>query len=151
MNMAQRDSVIGSNSETQAQEIPQKLLSIEKKQYRVLKIMMAANIVLAAAIVIALLVVIPKVVTVADEAQSTMTEIQKLSDSAGKSLEGIDDTITTANKTIKDAGKLLEDNAEAVEDALTNINEIDFESLNKAIRDLAQAVEPLAKLGSVFS
>ena len=128
-----------------------KLLEIEKKQHSLLRIMAAANVVLAAAIVIALLVVIPRLLSVANDAQSALGQVQKLSESAEKSLEGIDEVVSSANKTVTDAGSLMENNAEAVEQALSHINEVDFESLNNAIRDLAKVVEPLSKLTGVFS
>ena len=133
------------------QYFAEKLLAVEKKQYSMLRIMMAANVILAAGIVLALLLVVPRLISVANDAEKTLTEVQTLAESAEKSLDGIDEVVSGANTTIAGAGKLLEDNAEAVEEALSNLNEIDFESLNKAIRDLSKVVEPLARVTGVFS
>ena len=146
--MEQRETI---NEITGNNEMTQELLQVEKKQFSMLRIMMIANVVLAAGLVLALLLVVPRLLTVASEAETALKEVNTLAGNAEKTLEGIDEVVENANTTVGSAGRVLEENAEKMEEALEHINGIDFEKLNDAIRDLAQAVEPLANLGRVFS
>ena len=146
MEQRENSSAISGNT-----DLTQKLLEVEKKQFSMLRIMMIANVVLAACIVLALLVVLPKMMSVATNADQALEEVNTLAGNAQKTLENIDRTVEDANTTVNSAGKILEENAEGMEQALENINGIDFESLNQAIKDLQQSVEPLANLGRMFS
>ena len=62
----------------------------------------------------------------------------------GSSLDGMD-TLT------ENANKMVTDNTDAVAEALAKLGGIDFETLNQAIRDLADVVEPLARLTNFFN
>ena len=146
MEQRENSSAISGNT-----DLTQKLLEVEKKQFSMLRIMMIANVVLAACIVLALLVMLPKMMSVATNADQALEEVNTLAGNAQKTLENIDRTVEDANTTVNSAGKILEENAEGMEQALENINGIDFESLNQAIKDLQQSVEPLANLGRMFS
>ena len=42
------------------------------------------------------------------------------------------------------------ENTEAINEAISNFNNVDFEHLNQAIEDLAKVIEPLAKLVGAF-
>ena len=146
MEQRENSSAISGNT-----DLTQKLLEVEKKQFSMLRIMMIANVVLAACIVLALLVMLQKMMSVATNADQALEEVNTLAGNAQKTLENIDRTVEDANTTVNSAGKILEENAEGMEQALENINGIDFESLNQAIKDLQQSVEPLANLGRMFS
>ena len=154
MNAAAQNTGAGGTADTSERQMAgfaRKLMDVEKKQYSMLQIMMIANVVLAACIVLAMLVMLPKMVSVAASADKALEEVNILAGNAQKTLENIDKTVEDANTTVNSAGKILEENAEGMEQALENINGIDFESLNQAIKDLQQSVEPLANLGRMFS
>ncbi|MBO4916237.1 MAG: hypothetical protein J5449_13660 [Oscillospiraceae bacterium] len=79
-------------------------------------------------------------------------------DRIGVTLEGIDSLVETAdaalvaaNEAADSANKLVADNSEAVAEAMEKFNSVDFETLNKAINDLADIVEPLAKVSNFFN
>ena len=139
------------SSEQQMRDLTRKFMELEKKQYNMLRIMMTANVVFAVVLILAMLLVVPKLLSVANDAQQAVTDVHTLAGQAENTLDGIDGMVENANKTITNAGNVVEENSEAVEDALTHINEIDFDSLNQAIKDLADAVEPLGNLSRVFS
>ena len=54
------------------------------------------------------------------------------------------------NGMISDVDELVGSSQSAVEEALGKINTIDIDALNKAIKDLAAVVEPLAKLTKIW-
>lgn len=45
---------------------------------------------------------------------------------------------------------LVSSSQSGLEDAVGKLNSIDFDTLNKAIKDLAAVIEPLSKLGKIF-
>ena len=89
--------------------------------------------------------------------QNASEHVQELSESAQESLDGINEMVADARQIVQnadqivaDADQVLVDNSDAVKAALENFNSVDFETLNKAIRDLSAAVEPLANLSHLF-
>lgn len=69
-------------------------------------------------------------------------------DEATAQVETTVDGINSMTAELKDAStnvnKLLGENSEAMAEALKKVSEIDYEGLNKAIKDLQDAVGPLA-------
>jgi hypothetical protein len=45
---------------------------------------------------------------------------------------------------------LVSTGQQSLEQTMAKLNDIDFQTLNKAIKDLAAVVEPLAKMSSLF-
>jgi predicted PurR-regulated permease PerM len=73
------------------------------------------------------------------QAQDSLTGLDNLAADADSSLEGIDEMVQNINK-------LVVDNAEALDETISKMNEIDFDQLNQAIKDLANVIAPLASL-----
>lgn len=97
----------------------------ENKHFSMIRVMMITNIVVAAAIVITLVILVPRTVSVLDEAQKTLVEVQDLSANAQESLDGIDEI-------------------------MENVSGFNAETLEQAVRDLADTIEPLIKLSDLF-
>lgn len=55
------------------------------------------------------------------------------------------------NGMVEDVGALVSDSQSAVNRAAEKFDSIDMETLNKAIRDLADVVEPLANFFNIFN
>jgi hypothetical protein len=51
---------------------------------------------------------------------------------------------------VNDVDSLVATAQECLEQTMQNLNTIDFQTLNKAIDDLAKVVEPMSKLMNVF-
>ena len=51
---------------------------------------------------------------------------------------------------INNVNRLVTSSQQDVEDALSKVNAIDFDSLNKAIKDLSDVIAPLAKFVNLF-
>ncbi len=133
------------------------LIETGKKQSGMLRIMVITNVILTVGILFAFVLVIPKLLSVVNDVQQAVTEVQELSSSAQDSLSGADQIISGANDILNDADQmviyadqLLKDNSTSMEEALNNFNSVDFEALNNAINDLADAVKPLASLSRLL-
>lgn len=97
--------------------------------------------------VIAVLAVIPKVV-------STLDSAKKALDTGYETLIHMNDAVTQL-ETALDSVDILAGQAEeamtGMDDALQKMNEIDIDTLNQAIKDLSDVVEPMAKFFKVFN
>jgi len=106
------------------------------------------NVWLTGAILVVLcaaaLILIPRAVHILDRAETALTSIESLAETA-------DSALVAANGAAETANRLAADNADAVSEALEKFNSVDFATLNKAIADLATIVEPLAKVSSFFT
>lgn len=114
------------------------------------KLLLCARIgvgLLAALLVVACVasaVLIPKTLRTIERVDTTLAGIDSL-------VETADAALNAANAAADSANKLVADNADAVAEAMEKFNSVDFDSLNKAIKDLADIVEPLAKVSNFFN
>ncbi len=129
-----------------------------KKQSGLLRILVIVNVIMAAVIVTAFVLLVPKTLSMFGALQEAVTELQELSSSAQESMDGINEIVGEANtimndadQMVKDANQIMNDNAAGMQQALENFNSVDFETLNKAINNLSDAVEPLANLANMFN
>lgn len=106
---------------------------------------------LLAVVCLALLLAMPRVLRTFDHMETVLTEVDELSVKADKALETAIDALESANTVAGNANQLVEDNADAVSEAMEKFNSVDFVALNKAINDLADIVEPLARVSNFFS
>ena len=110
---------------------------------------------LLAVAVIALVVLLPRVSQTLDRAMSTFEQMQtvlarvdELSVKADEALETATAALESATAAADNANKLVVDNSDAVSEAMAKFNSVDFEALNRAINDLADIVEPLARVSN---
>ena len=66
-------------------------------------------------------------------------------------LQQMQTLLTNVDSLVTNVDTLVTTNQDGLVEAMNKINAIDFEALNKAIRDLSAIVEPLAKFFNVFS
>ena len=93
--------------------------------------------------VVAVLLV-PRAVRILDHAEETLSAIDATAETANAAL-------VAANTAADTANRLVADNADAVSEAMEKFNSVDFDALNKAINDLADIVEPLARVSNFFN
>ena len=84
----------------------------------------------------------PQLQTMSGQMETVLTNLEIVTDQLagmdlGTMVQNVDSLVTTSQV--------------GVEQALEKLNGIDFETLNQAIKDLADVVEPLAKFFNVFS
>lgn len=98
---------------------------------------------LAVACVVSVLLV-PKALRALDRLGETLAGVDSLTQTAETAL-------TTASAAADSANQLVADNADAVAEAMDKFNSVDFDSLNRAIKDLADIVAPLARVSNLFN
>ena len=89
-------------------------------------------------------ILVPKALRALDRVDDTLAGIDSLTRTAETAL-------TTANAAADSANKLVADNSDAVAEAMEKFNSVDFDSLNRAIKDLADIVAPLARMSNFLS
>ena len=127
-----------------------KLLENSEKQLFYSRIRSIAAVVTALCILCALVMVVPALLRTAAGADAV---IAQASSSITLANEAITDVIEMSG-AITEMGLSMDDfiaeNADAVSSLMKEIEAIDFEGLNKAIKDLGDVVEPFAKFFNRF-
>ncbi len=87
---------------------------------------------------------------------SVMPQIERLSgqmEAVLTNLEIVSGQLAQADLAgmVQDVDKLAETSQQGVEQAMEKLNKLDLDTLNKAIADLADVVEPLARFFNVFN
>lgn len=87
---------------------------------------------------------LPMVMETLRTVTDTVTTVNDLALEADGAIKEINTMSRSITATSERVSGVIEDNAETLTDAVTQINNIDFEGLNKAIKDLEDAVGPFA-------
>ena len=116
-------------------------------------------LVMATAVFVTLVYMAPRINTLLNEAQYSLTSIQKLTADLSTEIEEADisgrvgeigDVVSDVNGLVEDVGVLVNDTQGNLEQTMEKINAIDLEGLNQSIRNLSEIIEPLAKFFNVF-
>ncbi len=121
-----------------------------KKMLFYARIRTAVVLVVAILLVLCGILIVPKVIGTINQANQIMEQATETISLANTAIE----SVTTMSQSITDMGTNMDtfitDNGESVEAVMTKLEEIDFEGLNTAIKDLGDVVEPLAKFFGKF-
>lgn len=121
-----------------------------KKMLFYARIRTAVALVVAILLVLCGILIVPKVIGTINQANQIMEQATETISLANTAIE----SVTTMSQSITDMGTNMDtfitDNGESVEAVMTKLEEIDFEGLNTAIKDLGDVVEPLAKFFGKF-
>lgn len=95
-----------------------------------------------------ILEIVPQISKVLPEITGLITQMQTV-------LSNLETTTSQlaqldVSRMVTDVSELVATGQQGLEQTLAKLNSIDFDTLNKAIKDLAAVVEPLAKVSSVF-
>lgn len=112
-----------------SRELLAELARYQKKEVSHARLGTVVGILLMAALLVTLLVVLPRAVTLLNHMEQSLQEI---------------DTF------VEHADRVVSENTDAVGEALSKVNGVDFDTLNQAIRDLSDAVRPLANFARLF-
>lgn len=124
-------------------ELLVELVNSQKKTERAQLAVFFAMLGILVALAVALVIVVPQAVDIMKGAKETTVKMNQFIDDAQSSLKQVDEMVGNVNQ-------MVVDNTESVNVAIGNFNNIDFDHLNKAIEDLSNVVEPLAKFFNVF-
>lgn len=112
-----------------------------RKQYVMSQITAAASIVILGIVLYAAATLLPRANATFDNLELVMGNLQTItSDLADTDINGM----------INNVNQLVTSSQQDVEQALSKVNAIDFDSLNKAIKDLSDVIAPLAKFVNLF-
>ena len=100
---------------------------------------------------------VPMVMKTLENANKALDNANLAMDTAVETMEQAEDimddltgTIDTMEVALSSVTVLVNESSEQLQTAFENINSIDFEGLNKAIKDLGDVVEPLSKFFKKF-
>ena len=119
------------------------LKDIAKKQLFWQKLTAFAMTGIFAAVLMAVLILVPKVTT-------TLDNIDEMVGNISGSVDDINVMVAEMTKASSNINTLVGDNAVTLTEAVNNLAGIDFEGLNKAIKDLQDAVGPMASFFNRF-
>lgn len=121
-----------------------------KKMLFYARIRTAVVLVVAILLILCGILIVPKAIGTINQANQIMEQATETISLANTAIE----SVTTMSQSITDMGTNMDtfitDNGESVEAVMTKLEEIDFEGLNTAIKDLGDVVEPLAKFFGKF-
>ena len=80
----------------------------------------------------------------------TLDHINSVAVKAEESLANVDTMAADVSNSAANFDKLLAENSKELTESIKEISEIDFDGLNKAIKDLQDAVGPMASFMNKF-
>lgn len=126
----------------------QKLLEKQCRTTRTLGVLLAALVLVVG---IALFTLLPKITATLEGFDTTLNELnvvvantQEITDQLKAA--DIEGTIQSLSDTLDSVGGLVEDSSDSLTATIKKLEDLDIETLNKAIQDLYKVVDPLANL-----
>lgn len=116
---------------------------LAKKQVRWQRLMSLFVIGVFGVLLAIALILVPRV-------QKTLTEIDDAIAQIESSIEEVDTMVAEMTDASKNLNKLVNDNSAVLTETVNNMSNIDFEGLNKAIKDLQDTVGPFASFFGKF-
>ena len=120
------------------------LLKVQKKQSAIMRVVMIVNVLLLAALLVTAVLLLPRMQRMMTSTEKSLEQVEELTTQAKQSLAGIDEMVAGANT-------VLTENAQGMNEALQHFNDVDFEALNQAIKDLSDTVAPMAEFVRMFN
>lgn len=126
------------------------LVNNSRKQLFYARVRTLAMVIIAAAVILFLISMAPGLLKTVNQANDVMAQASDTITLANAAIE----SITEMSGAITDMGENMDtfimENAESVAAVMEKIEAVDFEGLNKAIKDLGTVIEPLAKFFNIF-
>lgn len=104
----------------------------------------------ALAVVATFLVVLVVAMILVPQVMATLDNINRVAKDAESAVANVDTMVLEMTDASKNLNQLVGDNSEALNEAITNMANVDYDGLNKAIKDLQDTVGPMANFFSKF-
>ena len=104
----------------------------------------------ALAVVATFLVVLVVAMILVPQVLATLDNINRVAKDAESAVANVDTMVLEMTDASKNLNRLVGDNSEALNEAITNMANVDYDGLNKAIKDLQDTVGPMASFFSKF-
>ncbi len=129
---------VQSADDKQTHILLEEMVRTQKKTFRRQRIIMYCMIGIFAIFLISAAILVPNAVKLMNRAGDAVDRIDTLAVDMQGAVENINVAVDSVNTVVVD-------NTQDISEALQNINNVDFETLNKAILDLSDTVEPMAR------
>lgn len=127
-----------------------KLTQNSEKQLFYARVRTLISVITALAFLCALVVVVPAVLRTVARADAVIAQASGTITLADEAIQGITEMSGAITEMGQNMDDFITENAEAVSSIMKEIEEVDFEGLNKAIKDLGDVVEPFANFFNKF-
>ncbi len=134
---------VTENKDDQSIQLLTQIRDLKKKQLMWQRVSAACLFGIFAVLFITVSIIIPRATT-------TLSNIDQVSGEMYETIDEIDTMVAEMTTASTNLNKLVDDNSQALTDAINNIAGIDFEGLNKAIKDLKDTVGPMASFFGRF-
>lgn len=104
----------------------------------------------ALAVVATFLVVLVVAMILVPQVLATLDNINRVAKDAESAVANVDTMVLEMTDASKNLNQLVGDNSEALNEAITNMANVDYDGLNKAVKDLQDTVGPMASFFSKF-
>ena len=133
-----------------AKAILKELLEFEKKEAKYQKVTSILIFCLVLIMGVVSFMIVPVAVETLTTANATIVQAQEALHKITEEMDTINTMVSSITATSDNMNKMVETNSADLTDAVKNLSNIDFEGLNKAIRDLQDAVGPFANMTRMF-
>ena len=146
-------SLIGGAKMTEAkkdesrstEEMLAEVLRCQKKRLWYMRITSIVIVLFVIILTAALFRIVPRAAELVDQVHTEVKKVDRIIDEdVPESLANINKLVTDTDKMMENVNGVLDENTDAVTDTVKKLNEIDFDSLNDAIKNLNDVVKPLS-------
>lgn len=136
---------------TEIRENEVKEMEYAKKRAKLSLIISGLCFLLVVGLAVGMLILIPKVNNMVKEAEEVISEVDGMMGDVEEVAENLN-TVTTdlaevdLKGVVGNIDSLVTESQKSIKEAMENLNGIDFDGLNKAIKDLEAVIKPLANL-----
>ncbi len=134
---------VTENKDDQSIQLLTQIRDLKKKQLMWQRVSAACLFGIFAVLFITVSIIVPR-------ATATLSNIDQVAGEMYETIDEIDTMVAEMTTASTNLNKLVDDNSQALTDAINNIAGIDFEGLNKAIKDLKDTVGPMASFFGRF-
>lgn len=131
-------------------EVMQKLLDNSNKSLKLQKIRTVCVLVILVAVGISIFAIVPRVVSTLDKIETAATSVYETIGKAEATIDNIDKMAESLKSTGDNMNSILNDNGDKLTESLDKMANIDFDGLNQGIKDLQDAIGPLANFMNKF-
>ena len=126
------------------------LRDLTRKKLRLQYISTACIGGMLAVLIISVLVMVPRVSTTLAHINNVAAKAEESLAKAQESIEQINDMTKSMEQASSNLNKLVDENGESLGAAIKSMTEVDYEGLNQAIKDLQDAIGPMANFMNRF-
>lgn len=139
-------------------ELLQKIEKSNRQQARTEKLMCVFALITAICCIVTFVLIcsiLPQVNSILPQINSILPQIDTMVSQMQAVLSNLEEATAQLaaldfESMVSDVGSLVVTGQQSLEQTMEKLNSIDFDTLNQAIKDLADVIEPLAKITKIF-